>query len=149
MVISIYSGSIPEPGVITMADESRSIRIENLDELEKVTHKCTSTELLTEIQISIAKLEGAITSMAAASQELNTRFEEQAKEFRQYMSAGHVCRHVEQIQLNTYAISLLERERLKKMGSDYWVEKFVESLKYLILFVAGMFLTFILKGGSL
>ena len=132
-----------------MADESRSIRIENLDELEKVTHKCTSTELLTEIQISMAKLEGAITSMAAASQELNARFEEQAKEFRQYMSAGHVCRHVEQIQRNTYAISLLERERLKKMGSDYWVEKFVESLKYLILFVAGMFLTFILKGGSL
>lgn len=132
-----------------MADESRSIRIENLDELEKVTHKCTSTELLTEIQISIAKLEGAITSMAAASQELNTRFEEQAKEFRQYMSAGHVCRHVEQIQQNTNAISLLEQERLKKMGSDYWVEKFIESLKYLILFVAGMFLTFILKGGSL
>ena len=132
-----------------MADESRSIRIENLDELEKVTHKCTSTELLTEIQISIAKLEGAITSMAAASQELNTRFEEQAKEFRQYMSAGHVCRHVEQIQRNTYAISLLERERQKKMGSDYWVEKFIESLKYLILFVTGMFLTFILKGGSI
>ena len=132
-----------------MADESRSIRIENLDELEKVTHKCTSTELLTEIQVSMAKLEGAITSMAAASQELNTRFEEQAKEFRQYMSAGHVCRHVEQIQRNTNAISLLEQERLKKVGSDYWVEKFVESLKYLILFVAGMFLTFILKGGSL
>lgn len=132
-----------------MADESRSIRIENLDELEKVTHKCTSTELLTEIQISIAKLEGAITSMAAASQELNARFEEQAKEFRQYMSAGHVCRHVEQIQRNTNAISLLEQERQKKMGSDYWVEKFIESLKYLILFVTGMFLTFILKGGSL
>ena len=132
-----------------MADESRSIRIENLDELEKVTHKCTSTELLTEIQISMAKLEGAITSMAVASQELNARFEEQAKEFRQYMSAGHVCRHVEQIQRNTNAISLLEQERLKKVGSDYWVEKFVESLKYLILFVAGMFLTFILKGGSL
>ena len=132
-----------------MADESRSIRIENLDELEKVTHKCTSTELLTKIQVSMAKLEGAITSMAAASQELNTRFEEQAKEFRQYMSAGHVCRHVEQIQRNTNAISLLEQERLKKVGSDYWVEKFVESLKYLILFVAGMFLTFILKGGSL
>ncbi len=132
-----------------MADESRSIRIENLDELEKVTHKCTSTELLTEIQVSMAKLEGAITSMAAASQELNTRFEEQAKEFRQYMSAGHVCRYADQIQRNTTAISLLEQERLKKIGSDYWVEKFVESLKYLILFVAGMFLTFILKGGSL
>ncbi len=132
-----------------MADELRSIRIENLDELEKVTHKCTSTELLTEIQISMAKLEGAITSMAAASQELNARFEEQAKEFRQYMSAGHVCRYVEQIQRNTNAISLLEQERLKKVGSDYWVEKFVESLKYLILFVAGMFLTFILKGGSI
>ena len=132
-----------------MADESRSIRIENLDELEKVTHQCTSTELLTEIQVSMAKLEGAITSMAAASQELNTRFEEQAKEFRQYMSAGHVCRYADQIQRNTTAISLLEQERLKKIGSDYWVEKFVESLKYLILFVAGMFLTFILKGGSL
>ena len=132
-----------------MADESRSIRIENLDELEKVTHKCTSTELLTKIQVSMAKLEGAITSMAAASQELNTRFEEQAKEFRQYMSAGHVCRYADQIQRNTTAISLLEQERLKKIGSDYWVEKFVESLKYLILFVAGMFLTFILKGGSL
>ena len=132
-----------------MADESRSIRIENLDELEKVTHKCTSTELLTEIQVSMAKLEGAITSMAVASQELNARFEEQAKEFRQYMSAGHVCRYADQIQRNTTAISLLEQERLKKIGSDYWVEKFVESLKYLILFVAGMFLTFILKGGSL
>lgn len=132
-----------------MADEPRSVRIENLAEIEKLSHKCTSTDLLTEIQISMAKLEGAITSMAAASHELNARFEEQAKEFRQYMAAGHVCRYVDQIQRNTTAISLLEQERQKKIGSDYWVEKFVESLKYLILFVAGMFLTFILKGGSL
>ena len=132
-----------------MADEPRSVRIENLAEIEKLSHKCTSTELLTEIQISIAKLEGAITSMAAASQELNTRFEEQAKEFRQYMSAGHVCRYVDQIQRNTTAISLLEQERHKKIGYDYWVEKFVESIRYLLLFVAGMFLTFVLKGGSL
>ena len=125
-----------------MADEPRSVRIENLAEIEKLSHKCTSTDLLTEIQVSIAKLEAAITSMAAASQELNTRFEEQNREFRQYMSAGHVCRYAAQIEL-------LMNERHKKLGSDYWVEKFVESLKYLILFVAGMFLTFILKGGSL
>jgi len=125
-----------------MADEPRSVRIENLAEIEKLSHKCTSTDLLTEIQVSIAKLEGEITSMAAASQELNARFEEQAKEFRQYMSAGHVCKYAAQIEL-------LMNERHKKLGSDYWVEKFVESIKYLVLFVAGMFLTFILKGGHL
>ena len=125
-----------------MADEPRTVRIENLDDLERVTHRCTSTELLTEIQVSIARLEGAITSMAAASQELNARFEEQNREFRQFMQLGHVCKYSAQIEQ-------LMNDRHKKIGSDYWVEKFVESLKYLLLFVAGMFLTFILKGGHL
>jgi len=125
-----------------MADEPRIVRIENLAEIEKLSHKCTSTDLLTEIQVSIAKLEAAITSIAAASQELNARFEEQIREFRQFMQTGHICKYAAQIEL-------LMNERHKKLGSDYWVEKFVESIRYLLLFVAGMFLTFILKGGSL
>jgi hypothetical protein len=125
-----------------MADEPQTVRIENIDERERVTHRCTSTNLLTEIQVSIAKLEAAITSMAAASQELNARFEEQNREFRQFMQTGHICKYAAQIEL-------LMNERHKKLGSDYWVEKFVESIKYLVLFVAGMFLTFILKGGHL
>ena len=142
MVISIHPGSIPGPRVTIMADEPRIVRIENLAEIEKLSHKCTSTDLLTEIQVSIAKLEAAITSIAAASQELNARFEEQIREFRQFMQTGHICKYAAQIEL-------LMNERHKKLGSDYWVEKFVESIRYLLLFVAGMFLTFILKGGSL
>lgn len=125
-----------------MAEEPRSVRIENLAEIEKLSHKCTSTDLLTEIQVSIAKLEAAITSMAVASQELNARFEEQNREFRQFIQTGHICKYAAQIEL-------LMNERHKKQGSDYWVEKFVESIKYLVLFVAGMFLTYILKGGHL
>lgn len=132
-----------------MADEARTVRIENLADIEKLSHKCTSTELLTDIQISMAKLESAITSMAAASQELNARFEEQAKEFRIYMQQGHVCKYSDVIQRNSAAIEILKNEHQKKLGSDYWVEKFIESLKYIILFVAGMFITFILKGGSI
>lgn len=125
-----------------MADEPRTVRIENLADIEKFSHKCTSTDLLTDIQVSIARLEGSITSMAAASQELNTRFEEQSREMRQFMQGGHVCKY-------SAEIKQLMDDRHTKIGSDYWVEKFVESLKYLFLFVAGMFLTFILKGGHL
>lgn len=130
-------------------DNPRSVTIDNISELADITHKCTSTELLTQIQVSIARSEGSMVSMASAVQELSARFEEQSREFRQYMQTGHICKHTDQINRNTAAIEFLKAEQQKKQGSDYWVEKFVESVKYLLLFVMGLFVAFILKGGTI
>lgn len=138
----INEGSIPPAGVLKMAEETRTIRIENIADIEKFSHRCTSTELLTDIQVSIAKLESALISMTAASQELNARFEEQNREFRLFMQKDHICKYSHQIEA-------LINEQHKKAGSDYWVEKFIESIKYLVLFVGGMFLTYFLKGGHI
>jgi len=130
-----------------MADQT--IAIENLDELANVTHKCTATDKLTDILVQLGRLDQSFMNMAAANQELSARFEEQCREMRQFMNQGHVCQHAAQIARNTNAIEVLEKERQKKIGSDYWVEKFIDSLKYLLLFVMGMFITFILTGGHL
>ena len=132
-----------------MAEEPRTVRIENIDELADITHTCTATDKLTDIQVKLGRLDQSVMSMAASSQELNARFEEQSREMRQFMQAGHICKHADQIQKNTASIEFLKAEQQKKQGSDYWVEKFVESLKYLILFILGMFITFILTGGHL
>lgn len=123
-----------------MADQT--VAIENFEELAKFGHKCTATETLTDIQVKIGRLDENVKLMATSNQELN-------REMRQFMAAGHICKQAEQIAKNTKAIELLEKERNKKIGSDYWVEKFVESIKYIFLFILGMFITFILTGGHL
>jgi hypothetical protein len=130
-----------------MADTT--VRIENIAELSEITHTCTATDKLTDILVKVGVMGESIMNLAAASQELNARFEEQSREMRQFMQAGHQCRFAEQIAKNTNAIDKLNAEQHKKVGSDYWVEKFVESLKYIILFVIGMFIAFILNGGHL
>lgn len=130
-----------------MADQT--VNIENLSELADITHRCTATDKLTDIQVKLGVLGENLINLAAASQELNARFEEQSREMRQFMQAGHRCIHADQIARNTNAIQVLQAEQQKKIGSDYWVEKFVDSLKYIILFVMGMFITFILTGGHL
>ena len=130
-----------------MADQT--VSIENISELAEITHKCTASDKLTDIQVKLGVFGENIMNLAAASQELNARFEEQSREMRQFMQIGHQCKYAEQISRNTNAIQSLQAEQQKKIGSDYWVEKFVESIKYIILFIMGMFITFILTGGHL
>ena len=130
-----------------MADQT--VSIENISDLANITHKCTATDKLTDIQVRLGVLGESLINIAAASQELNARFEEQSREMRQFMQSGHQCKYADQISRNTNAIQTLQAEQQKKIESDYWVEKFVESIKYIILFIMGMFITFILTGGHL
>ena len=97
-----------------MADQT--VAIENISELADITHRCTATDKLTDIQVKLGVLGENLINLAAASQELNARFEEQSREMRQFMQAGHQCRHADQIARNTTAIELLEKERNKKIG---------------------------------
>lgn len=148
------------PGDITMTPDgqpprSTDVFIKNLDDLKDM-HECKSTDKLTEILVSIGRMDEVLTSQAACMQELSSRFEEQTRQIQQMLMRPHECISKREISLIDADIKSIknEIEALKKdynerKGAEYYIRMFIDSAKYLILLAIGAFLMFILEGGSL
>lgn len=135
------------------------ISIENLDELADL-HECKSTALLTDIQCNLVKNTEGMIHFAACFQELNARFEEQAKGLQKFMDdtgtrvrnleineGRHQCKQEILIPALTARITALENQMAIYQGEAKWLDRIWDISKGVGIAVAVFIVLFILKGG--
>lgn len=133
-----------------MAEElSKTVFIENLDELQSLTHRCTSQEILTDIRIGQARTEETIINLSASVQELSAQLADQTRRLEQLIERGHVCHQTEQIRINSAAIEYLKEEIHRWQGQSKWEDRVWSILQAVI--IAGMvaLVLFFMKGGAI
>ena len=135
--------------------QTTKVRIENIDDL-KDAHECRAGDKLTEILVGMGRMDEILTAQAACMQEMSSRFEEQSRQIQQVIYSRHECANrteIETMKTETTElkaeINTLRDEYNQRKGSAYWIEKFVDSAKYILLLVAGAILMAFLQGAHL
>lgn len=126
-----------------------SVEIKNLKDLAEITHKCISVDKLTEIQISLARVEESSISQAAAFQELNARFEEQSRQIQQVLYSRHECYQINEIKRLGLEVEFLKEEHHKRVGESKWDDRVWAIVQALFIVIAGAIVLWFLKGGSI
>ena len=132
-----------------MPEDSRSVRIENIKEIAELNHRCTSSDLLTEIRISQARTEESMISLAAAFQELNAKVEEQTRQFNQVIQYGHDCRSRDEIQRTAAAVEYLKAEIHKQQGRTKYEDRLWNIGQAVFVAALVAVVLFLMKGGAI
>jgi len=117
-----------------MADETKVI-IENIKDLEDLTHKCTSQELLTKIQVSQGRMEETLKNLV--------------DRFEAFVDAGHQCQYKEQIQRNSAACEYLKEQIYKMQGQSKWEDRLWNIGQAVLIAGLVAIVLFFMKGGNI
>ena len=81
---------------MTPPEPAQPIEIKNFDVLKDALHKCTSAEILTDIQVNMGRSSEQMIHMSSCFVQLNARFEEQNTQLMAFMNdAGNRIRVLE------------------------------------------------------
>jgi len=112
---------------------------------------------LTENSVAITQVTGELSNLNMRLVETNNGLKAFTEEIRKTLKdhedrivdVEHNCRRTQDWNRAWSRIECLEQDKQQRVGSAYWIEKMIESAKYLILLVIGAFIMFLLKGGTI
>lgn len=135
------------------------VTIENLEDLADL-HECKSTALLNDIQMNLVKNTEGMIHFAACFQELNARFEEQAKGLQKFMDdtgnrvrhleineGKHLCKQDVLIPALVLRVTALETQMAVYQGEAKWVDRMWDILKGVGIAVAVFVILYLFRGG--
>jgi hypothetical protein len=147
-----------------MSPDPEEVRIVNLADLDKVLHKCSSQELLTEIRIGVATTNRDIIAMSASFQELNARFDEHMSQqerdmadFRkifekhneEIVDVTHNCRFPEYWDAIWKRVSELEKDKYERGGSTVWETRLWNIAQAVMIAMVVAVVLYFMKGGAI
>ena len=146
-----------------MPDDTRPVRIDNIDELKDMLHYCTAQETLTKIQVDQGKLGEGLVHFGVCFEELTTQLQEQNKNLQAFiegsndrmrlveinMNKQHVCSKETQLIAALADITNLKLEFASMRGESKWIDRVVAILQSVLVAVVVLLATWFMRGGAI
>ena len=146
-----------------MPEEPKKVIVENISELNDITHKCTAGETLTRIQVEQGKFGENIIHLSVCFEEISAQLQEQNKNLLTFIESSnermrmlesainkqHVCLKDKQIIELTADVTSIKMTLASMGGESKWVDRVINIGQALLIAIMVVLATWFMRGGAI
>lgn len=143
-------------------DQYKAVRIENIDEIADLAHRCTAQDVLTKIQVEQARFSENLIHLSVCFEQVAAQLQEQNKNILAFVETSsericlletsigkHDCKK-ETMLINMAAdITNIKMELSAYKGESKWVDRAMNIIQAVLIAVIVLLATFFMKGGAI